>query len=63
LHRNEEGDLLAIATWESKELRDAAMTKLKADPKAKELMGLDKQYGDWEFLGNFEEIANVKLNK
>lgn len=64
LHRKigELGTLLAIATWESKEARDAAMKKLQeVDPETRRIIDAHKEYGetDSKMLGNFEEIERV----
>lgn len=57
---NESGTLIAIAEWESKEVRDAAMKKLdEGGLEMRELLDKHKEYGDTNMLGNFEEIARV----
>jgi antibiotic biosynthesis monooxygenase (ABM) superfamily enzyme len=58
LHRKvgEQGVLLAIATWETKEARDAAMEKLKhVDPEARAILDKHKEFGDVSVVGNFDE--------
>ncbi len=63
LYRNEKGELLAIASWESKEKRDAAMERLKADQTTEEVRNKHREFGETEILGNFEEIGRVQLTK
>lgn len=63
LYRNisEPGKLLAIATWQSKVARDAAMQQLDAaGSQTQEILHAHKTYGDTEIIGNFEEIARVE---
>lgn len=56
--------LLAIATWKSKKVRDAAMKKLhEANPKIRESIMKHRKHGDTTIIGNFEEIAPVNLKK
>ncbi len=48
--------LVAIANWESKEAREAAMKNLeKADPQTKEILDMHTRYGDITVIGAFEE--------
>lgn len=57
----EPGVLIAIAEWESKELRDAAMKKLhEAEPEIQAILNRHIEYGERENLGNFEEIDRVE---
>ncbi|MDO8621498.1 MAG: antibiotic biosynthesis monooxygenase [Candidatus Levybacteria bacterium] len=57
----EPGTLLAIASWESKEVRDVAMKKLdEAGLEVKEVLDNHNNYGDTNIIGNFEEIARVE---
>ncbi|MBI4120835.1 MAG: antibiotic biosynthesis monooxygenase [Parcubacteria group bacterium] len=57
---DEPGTLIAIATWESKELRDVAMKKLDAaPPDIQAVLHRHKEYGATEILGSFEEIDRV----
>lgn len=57
---NETETLIAIAEWESKELRDKAMKKLdEADAEIQKVLNRHKEYGETEILGNFEEIGRV----
>lgn len=57
---NEPGTLIAIAEWESKELRDKAMKKLDQDLELQEVLTKHREYGDIEIIGNFDEIASVE---
>jgi len=57
----EPGVLIAIAEWESKELRDVAMKKLdKETTETQAVLKRHKEYGETEVLGNFEEIEKVE---
>lgn len=52
--------LLAIATWESKEARDAAMKQLKSEKlEIREIIDKHKKYATFNQLGYFEEMAQV----
>ena len=58
---SEPGMLIAIAEWESRELRDAAMEKLdEAGLEVQEVLDNHKNYGDTNIIGNFEEVARVE---
>lgn len=52
--------LMAIAEWESKELRDMAMNKLNQETDFQTILNKHKEFGETEVLGNFEEIARVE---
>lgn len=52
--------LIAIAEWESKELRDRAMEILDKNADLQTILRNHKQFGETEVLGNFEEIARVE---
>ena len=57
----EPGNLIAIAEWDSKEARDAAMKKLdEADEKTKKILKRHRDFGETKILGNYEEVASVK---
>lgn len=59
---NEPNTFIAIAEWESKEARDAAMKKLQEEGiEVQTLLKKHKDFGNTETLGNFEEIARVEL--
>ena len=64
LYRNmsEPRMLIAIAEWESKELRDKAMKKLGevADAEIQKILNRHKDHGETEILGNFEEVERVE---
>ncbi len=56
--------LIAIATWDSKEARDAGMEVLKqADADIQEILMKHKEFGEPKILGEFEEIARVGLGE
>jgi len=56
----EPGTLLAIATWKSKEARDAAMERLaEAGLKTQKILDAHKEYGITNILGNYEGITSV----
>jgi len=58
---NEPGNLIAIAEWESKGLRDAAMKKLdEAAPDVKLILSRHRELSEREILGHFEEISKVE---
>ena len=62
LHRKMDGSgkLLAIARWESKELRDAAMKRLDTlEPAIQAIINKHKEFGDTTILGFFEEITEI----
>ncbi|MBI4414935.1 MAG: antibiotic biosynthesis monooxygenase [Candidatus Kerfeldbacteria bacterium] len=55
------GRFIAIATWESKAARDAAMKKLKeAALGVRQILNRHKEFGETTILGNFEEVAEVR---
>ncbi len=57
---SEPGALIAIADWESKELRDVAMKRLDQEaPEIQVILNRHKEFGETEVLGNFEEIESV----
>ena len=62
LHRKigEPGILIAIAEWESKELRDIAMKKLGSNSELQVVLNNHKEFGETEILGHFEEIEIVE---
>ncbi len=52
----ESGKLIAIATWESKAVRDAAMEHLKyVNAETTDILEKHKEYGEINILGYFEE--------
>ena len=52
--------LLAIASWESKELRDQAMERLEQMPEeTREVLKAHEAIADFNWLGHFEQIAEV----
>lgn len=62
LHRKIEdpNTLLAIAIWESKELRDQAMERLKAvDVELEQVLNKHRELADFKWIGHFEEIGEV----
>ncbi len=63
LHRviGEPNKLIAIATWESKELRDAAISKLDKDPEMLALRQKHKGIVDFHMIGEIEEPEWIVL--
>ena len=61
LHRklDEPRVLIAIAEWDSKDLRDLAIEKLNQDPEIQRIINHHKEFGEMEIIGNFEEIERV----
>ena len=57
LHRpvNQSDRLLAIATWESKALRDAALERLKNDPEIVKLRRRREPIVTFRLIGEFED--------
>lgn len=47
--------LLAIASWESLEHRNAAMERLSSDAQIRPFLTLHEQFGDVRIIGEFEE--------
>lgn len=47
--------LLAIAEWESKEARDAAMARLKQDPATRKATGRHLEFGEFSLVGEFDD--------
>lgn len=63
LHRRigEEGKLLAIASWDSKQLRDAADASLRENGELSAILSEAAQHAEVTVLGEFEEPEWVVL--
>ena len=49
--------LIAIAEWESKELRDQAMVELEANSDTKEIIRKHRDYAEINLIGEYDEIS------
>jgi hypothetical protein len=50
--------LIAIAEWESKELRDQAMAELEANSDTQEIIRKHRDYAEINLIGEYYEISS-----